>query len=256
MVKRAVCVGINDYPGSGNDLSGCVNDALGWQTLLTGQGYQYTSLLNDGATRRNVLDALEDAVAQSRFGDRIVFTYSGHGSWVPDTSGDETDRRDECLVAYDWQNSGYIVDDELQQIWDKRRFGVRVVTFSDSCHSGTVSRFVGEYPTYLHARYFPTELLVPRRYVPQRRTGLRSTGTVLVSGCDDPEYSYDAFIEGRAQGAFSWAALDTWHALLMDKGQAPQIGPWHKAIRGRLPSEDYPQTPQLDASAWQRRWVL
>lgn len=25
--KRALCVGINDYPYDGNDLNGCVNDA-------------------------------------------------------------------------------------------------------------------------------------------------------------------------------------------------------------------------------------
>ncbi|WP_349769079.1 caspase family protein, partial [Zoogloea sp.] len=27
MSKKALCIGINDYPGTQNDLSGCVNDA-------------------------------------------------------------------------------------------------------------------------------------------------------------------------------------------------------------------------------------
>ena len=27
MTKRALCIGINDYPGTGSDLTGCVNDA-------------------------------------------------------------------------------------------------------------------------------------------------------------------------------------------------------------------------------------
>lgn len=27
MATRALCIGINDYPGTDNDLSGCVNDA-------------------------------------------------------------------------------------------------------------------------------------------------------------------------------------------------------------------------------------
>jgi len=31
MSKRAVCVGINDYPGVENDLNGCVNDARAWE---------------------------------------------------------------------------------------------------------------------------------------------------------------------------------------------------------------------------------
>lgn len=34
MTSKALCVGINDYPGSGNDLKGCVNDAKAWAELL------------------------------------------------------------------------------------------------------------------------------------------------------------------------------------------------------------------------------
>ena len=34
MSHRALCVGINDYPGSNMDLAGCVNDARDWQALL------------------------------------------------------------------------------------------------------------------------------------------------------------------------------------------------------------------------------
>ncbi len=30
MSKKALCIGINDYPGTQNDLSGCVNDANDW----------------------------------------------------------------------------------------------------------------------------------------------------------------------------------------------------------------------------------
>ena len=31
MAKRALCIGINDYPGTGSDLAGCVNDAHDWR---------------------------------------------------------------------------------------------------------------------------------------------------------------------------------------------------------------------------------
>ena len=34
MTKKALCVGINDYPIAGMDLKGCVNDAKAWSTLL------------------------------------------------------------------------------------------------------------------------------------------------------------------------------------------------------------------------------
>jgi hypothetical protein len=51
MAKRALCVGINDYPGADMDLNGCVNDAMDWQSLLESRGYQVTRLLDSEATR-------------------------------------------------------------------------------------------------------------------------------------------------------------------------------------------------------------
>ena len=30
MTKKALCIGINDYPGTDSDLQGCVNDATDW----------------------------------------------------------------------------------------------------------------------------------------------------------------------------------------------------------------------------------
>ena len=32
--KLALCIGINDYPGTDSDLSGCVNDANDWAANL------------------------------------------------------------------------------------------------------------------------------------------------------------------------------------------------------------------------------
>ena len=35
--RRALCIGINDYPYEGNDLNGCVNDANAWAGLRYGR---------------------------------------------------------------------------------------------------------------------------------------------------------------------------------------------------------------------------
>ena len=40
MDKRALCIGINDYPGTGSDLAGCVNDANDWAEALAGRGFE------------------------------------------------------------------------------------------------------------------------------------------------------------------------------------------------------------------------
>jgi hypothetical protein len=36
MSKRALCIGINNYPGTHMDLNGCVNDANDWAAELAG----------------------------------------------------------------------------------------------------------------------------------------------------------------------------------------------------------------------------
>lgn len=36
MANRAPCIGVNDYPGSGMDLRGCVNDAKDWPRCWMG----------------------------------------------------------------------------------------------------------------------------------------------------------------------------------------------------------------------------
>ena len=114
MKKRALCVGINDYPGTYNDLQGCVNDANDWSELLCnefGFGNNITQLIDAQATRRNILHAFKDLVDTAKGGDVCVFTFSGHGTWIYDQGErDESDKRDEAICACD----DIIVDDEMR----------------------------------------------------------------------------------------------------------------------------------------------
>ena len=48
MALKSLCIGINDYPGTGSDLNGCVNDALDWAAELRGRGFETITLLNQG----------------------------------------------------------------------------------------------------------------------------------------------------------------------------------------------------------------
>ena len=60
MTKRALCVGINDYPGTGSDLSGCVNDAKDWTEVLNARGYEVTTLLDGQAKRQALVDGTHE----------------------------------------------------------------------------------------------------------------------------------------------------------------------------------------------------
>jgi len=61
----------------------------------------------------------------------------------------------------------------------------------------------------------------------------------LLSGCNDEQYSYDAYINGRYNGAFTRTAIDNFRL-------GDSYRQWYARIRTVLPSERYAQTPQLE----------
>lgn len=258
MTKLALCVGINNYPGTGADLSGCVNDAYDWDAFLTSRGYAVTTVVDADATRGNIVRALTTLVAGTGYQDSLVFTFSGHGTWVPDRNGDEADGRDEALVAADF---GLILDDDLGAIYAQRRWGSRHVFVSDSCHSGTVSRLVAptaqpQEPNGRKPRYLPPSVLMDsgtlqvaeRVAAAPLRSFLTTSDVLLLSGCQDPEYSYDAWFGTRPNGAFTRSALDTIARL--------PAGATYRDLHAALPlpTSDFPQTPNISGSYRQVRW--
>ncbi len=169
MNKHALCIGINDYPGTGSDLAGCVNDANDWAAAFADRGFTVKKLLDRQATGKAIRGAIASIVTGARRGDSIVVQFSGHGSFVPDLDGDEPDGTDECLCPYDLKEKGPITDDDLFELFSAQREGVRIVMISDSCHSGTVARFA------------------PISTPPPRRTGIRPGGRY--ASCRRPFFS-------------------------------------------------------------------
>lgn len=256
MARRAVCIGINDYPGAGNDLSGCVNDAHDWAAVLTDvygfKGSDVDLLIDAAATREAILGALRSLVENTGPDDVGVFTYSGHGTWVPDRDGDEFDNRDEALCAHD----GNVLDDELREILSKVDPKGQLALISDSCHSGSVTRLMlarnaadeaADTDTSARPRYMPPNddtLALRGDLIPVRRRVLypeSSMSHVLVTGCNATEYSYDATIGGRANGAMTALAL-----RVIRSNPEQSYRDFHEKLRTLLPSTRYPQSPQLE----------
>lgn len=236
-MKKALCVGINNYPGTSNDLQGCVNDANDWSELLTGLGFETSQLLDSQATRQNVKIGLAGLVASTRENDVIIFTYSGHGTQVIDLNSDEGDTYDEAIYVYD----GTVLDDDLRVIIDQVHPKASLVVISDSCFSGTVTRLV---PEHTKPRFMPNQDVPPGRVVRQHfLLPEANIPELLVSGCSDSEYSYDAEIDGRYNGAMTAMALK----VIRQDPQATYAA-FYAGLRARLPSQDYPQTPQLEGS--------
>lgn len=259
MAKTALCIGINDYPGTQSDLSGCVNDMEDWAATVERRGFAVTRMRDAEATREAMVAAIERLVRDARAGDSLLMTYSGHGTWIPDRSGDEPDQRDECLCPWDIGQNRPLVDDELHDLFARRPHGCKLVFISDSCHSGSVVRMGPPLDggTERRVRFLPPERfltgaeLAAATHVagPQVAAASRQ-GALLMAGCRDTEYSYDASFGGRPNGAFTHVALATLEGL--DAGATYRD--WYLAIRARLPAPDYPQTPNLFGTAAQKGW--
>jgi hypothetical protein len=269
MAKEALCIGINDYPGTQNDLAGCGNDARDWAAALDTRGFKVRVLLDRAATGRRMRQEIASLVGRARKGDLVVVQYSGHGSSVPDTGGDEPDGADECLCPWDIASQGPIIDDELYAIFSARTPGVRVFMISDSCHSGTVTRAAAisslpracEQPALRRTvRFLQPSLFLGKRIAVRiarwrkRRAINASTrdAGLLLAACQDDEYSYDASFHGRPNGAFTYAAL----AALKHLSATATYRDWFDRIRKALPSRQYPQSPNLFGSDLMKAWPV
>ncbi len=263
MVKKAFCVGINDYPIDGADLKGCVNDAQQWASLLTDHfdfpPSDVRVMTDSQATKANILGGLKDLLAGASSGDVLVFTNSSHGSQIPDTSGDEP-TYDEVMCPYDIRDNA-LVDDELRELFAGLPKGIRLTVISDSCHSGTVTRalLVDNIPglsmpddrrvRFLNPALFRGGPVLPDPMgaTPRARMAFpqSSMDHLLLAGCTDSEYSYDAVIAGGYHGAM------TYHAVKAIEDANYKIT--YKELRDRLgPMLDkagYPQHPQLEGES-------
>lgn len=201
--KKALLVGIN-YVNSENELNGCINDAENIASRLV--GFKTITSLTDYTamkpTKANIVSEFTKLVSGAVAGDCLLFTFSGHGSQVKDKNGDEVDGKDEGLFTLDEK---LIVDDELNLIIKQRlKPGVTLFVLTDCCHSGTIMDLKYNYLDYS-----------------ENPKNAETGGTVvMISGCRDEQTSADAFINGKSQGAMTWAFLGnlkpdiTWRQLV------------------------------------------
>ena len=232
-MKKAICFGINNYPGTANDLNGCANDALDWTQLLVSKEFIVETYLDStvtiGSFKRHLKGLVDEAVA----GDIIAVTYSGHGTQIMDYNNDEGDSYDEALYLYD----GALADDDIRLILDGLKSGVQCFVAFDSCFSGTGTRKVRSDSTTI-PRYYKTDD-IPFGTVKKEKKGILIP-EIYISGCSDLEYSYDAFINGRYNGAY------TYYAIKAFKEGVATYKDWIDKIHIYLPSTSYKQTPQLE----------
>uniref|UniRef100_A0ACD5YF27 Uncharacterized protein n=1 Tax=Avena sativa TaxID=4498 RepID=A0ACD5YF27_AVESA len=140
-------------------------------------------------TRSNILVAMRWLVHDCSSGDSLVFHFSGHGNQVEDDDGDELDDEDETICPLDWEQSGDIRDDEINEILVRPLVhGVRLHAFIDACHSGTVL----DLPNLCHIKRHGKPQWIDQ--TPPTGAWKNTSGghAILISGCAENDDSQDS----------------------------------------------------------------
>jgi hypothetical protein len=144
--RRALLVGINDYPDPANRLQGCVNDVFLTSSVLQESGFDPEDIrvvLNERATAAGILDRLHWLLDDVRAGEERVLFYSGHGAQMPVYgASDEVDHMDECLVPYDfdWTPQHAVTDKQFVDFYSQLPYDSYLAAIFDCCHSGGMTR--------------------------------------------------------------------------------------------------------------------
>ena len=257
----ALHIGLNSvdpvhYQGWSGDLLACEADARDMSNISKSKGFDAKLLLTKEATRDAVLAQVSEAAKILSSGDIFILTYSGHGGQIPDLDGDEKeDGLDETWCLFD----GELVDDEIYLLLSEFEAGVRILSFSDSCHSGSVLKnalmarhFVSPYSvgvlswpedtryrampnpiassTYLAHADFYNEILRSKDM-----KGVKAkvqAAAILISGCQDNQLSADGPFNGRFTGVIK----SVWNG-----GQfAGDYKKFHAMVKTRMPPDQTP----------------
>ena len=295
--RTAFLVGIN-YINTQSELNGCYNDVVNVSQYLRsilGYSSDAITILTDGnrnsavgtasdlaPTRKNIMDGLTALVAGMIAGDEAFFHFSGHGTLVRDTNGDEATGFDSCLCPVDYAvpasaGGGIITDDEIRTILINRvPRGAQLYVVLDCCHNGTGCDIRYKYEDFSILRSPPVQGREPvwqtRQSAFANPKYTNTAGDVfMMSGSRDEQTSADAYINNSFAGAlthavfailranqanlrtYSWSALlrDVRHFMRVNRfSQIPQL------MTGQLITPTRAVFPRLPATTTGLRGAL
>jgi hypothetical protein len=275
MTKKALCVGCN-YPRSHMQLQACVVDCHDHAMLALecfGVPRSNIKVLADvgvpgfsaaSPTKDNILAEIKHLVKGAVSGDKLFFSFSGHGTQVRDADSDERDGYDEAIVPGDYpQKRRLITDDELyhymvQPLAD----GVCLTCVFDSCHSGTIldlsacldgasmRRAKAGKQKYSLAtlpydkdgcRGIPAVRDYVREELPQLKANSKGRPSIFCfGGCRDNQYSYESVIAGKRHGVLTYCFVEA-----ARKSEQLNYKEFFRKVVTRVRDIGTPQTPQL-----------
>lgn len=235
---RGVFVGIDKYryweQGGFNNLKGAVADTLHIKQAFS-EIYDLnldkpqpgkcqssndisTTLTDDCATRKAILDALDKTISLSAPGDTVIFYFAGHGArYIDEDALDQSSGFNSTILPTDAREPNVIpgadiLDTELKRMrLMAMKRGVNFVSIFDSCHSGTGTRdgvniSTRSAPAYMATRYRPAD--------PGELPSGEGTGYwVHLAAAQDEEEALEVGIGSNRAGVFTSELIEALKAV-------------------------------------------
>ncbi len=241
--KYALLIGIN-YNNTSNQLNGCINDAYNIRSgLINGFGFneKNITILTDYTkikpTKQNIINKLTNILQQTKSGDVVVFSYSGHGTNFPalDVSN-ELSGKDQFIIPIDATSlNDCIMDNELKNIFvNNMKDGVKVFAIIDSCYSGTIFDLKYNYLTDGSLEYINDAI-----------PSINKGQIVCITGSNDNQLSSDASFNNIYAGAMTYALLNT----IKNGGVKVSLSTLINSMRTFLKNNGFSQTPQISSDS-------
>lgn len=201
--KKALIFGLN-YNGTNNQLNGCINDANNICNFVKNAGFknENINIITDETdikpTGINMINSITNFIKSANEGDFLFLYYSGHGSQTYDYNGDEKDGLDELIISID---SYGITDDYLKKIIQTNlKKNVTLFCLFDCCNSGTILD--------LKYQYLSSSNYELNNVINDTDDSETLSNVILISGCRDEEYSYEAEQNDKVQGIMTNNFID------------------------------------------------
>lgn len=242
-MKKALLIGLN-YQETNSPLYGCWNDVENMRNTLQKIGYTNITIMTDEVknqrtslypNRTNFLRQFENFIVQSKPKDTLFFYFSGHGGQTRDLNRDEKDGKDETLFVRSdnhIRSLSPIIDDILRSIINRMSNFTKLRCILDCCHSGT-------------AMDLPYRWIINRSYFQESLASIKNV--LMISGCEDKDYSSEIVIDDKPRGALSTFLLPL---IEQENKKARWLDLIYK-IQDDLKNNGYSQIPQCSFTSIQ-----
>ena len=230
--------------GTLDRLPGCHADANSMQHILrTRFGVADFNILSDSGpaytqpTKANICNALKHFAQISSKYKHMILYYSGHGTQVRDSSGDEADHHDECVVPCDFLSAGHITDDYLlKNVLRHIDADTKCTLITDCCNSGTLFDLKFQYVGNGNMKPLNKQSIAVKADI------------ITLSGCKDPQTSASAY---NLQRKRSWRGAMT-YAMETTLSKHNYKCSWQTLLGGvhaYLTKNNFSQKPQVCSSS-------